>query len=240
MTSRRLTDRDLGRVGLGEAGDDLELLQVLDVDDARRRARRTTSSRCSLRRLHHPGRSRRWSWTTTLLLLLLLLPTVSPRLALTAVIVPLIGERRTVSRTAFRADATARRSCATCVWSCATVVASTAESTDACAVLTDCCCCWTVSSCWETARCAFAIAVRSVVHDAVAVREGLHEAAPRPVRVRCDDPEDVGGRRLQPVDRRARPCSRSCRCRRWRSQSSIRTRPSGRTGSSRWWQIPWG
>ena len=36
----RLADLDLGRVGLGEAGDDLELLQVLDGEEPRGRARR--------------------------------------------------------------------------------------------------------------------------------------------------------------------------------------------------------
>ena len=174
-----------------------------------------------------------------LLLLLLLPPTVSPTLALTAVIVPLIGERSTVSRTAFRAEATARRSWATC--SCVLRdrrrvdgrVDRRLRGVDRLLLLLD-------RQLLLRDR-ALRVGDRGAIGRARRGRrrEGLHEAAGGAVRVRGDDPEDVGGRGLQPVDRPPRPCSRSCRCRRWRWRSSIRTTPSGRTGSSRSWPIPW-
>ena len=94
---------------------------------------------------------------------------MSPTLALTAVTVPPIGERSTVSLTALASAATAALSCVTCARALLTVVASTAPSTFACAVETEVSCCCTVRSCWETVRCALAMFSRSVVHEAVAV-----------------------------------------------------------------------
>ncbi len=127
---RRLADLDLRRVGLGEAGDDLELPQVLDVT--------TPDDELGRRRLDAlappPWPAPPATLDAELLLALAaadeLLPTVSPTLALTAVTVPLIGACRTVSRE--RLLRRWRRRCgpvATCASSCATVGRVDGEST---------------------------------------------------------------------------------------------------------------
>ena len=94
---------------------------------------------------------------------------MSPTLALTAVTVPLIGARSTVSVTALASAATVALSCTTCARACETAAGSTAPSTFACAVETACSCCCTVSCCCDTVRWALVMASRSLVHDDVAV-----------------------------------------------------------------------